>query len=110
MNKKSTSGMQTIVGIITPCDWDENDNVCSVSLSATDDEEYVIENSDRFLDLVQTPIRATGLVKLGKKTHRMINIKKFYKLDYTAIFEQLYPEYSRAIAGPGYNSLETRQR
>ena len=109
MNKKIQSTMQTLVGVITPYDWDENDNVCSVSLSATDDEEYVIENSDRFLDFVQTPIRATGLVKFGKKTHRMINIKKFHTLDYAAIFEHLYPEYSRTIAAPGYNSLETKQ-
>lgn len=102
MNKKIKATMQTLVGVVTPCDWDENDHVCEVSLSATDDEEYVIENSDRFLSMVQQPIRATGIVKNGKKIHRMINIKKFQILDYATLFEQVHPEYSRAITTPGY--------
>ena len=58
--------MKTLVGIVTPYAWDESDQVCEVSLSATDDEEYVIENSGRFLDLLQKPIRAVGMVKSGR--------------------------------------------
>lgn len=98
MNKKMKSTIQTLVGVVTPCDWDENGNVSEVSLSATDDEEYVIENSDRFLDFIQTPIRATGLVKFGKKTHRMINIKKFQPLDCDSSSEHVNSEYPYAIA------------
>ena len=97
MEKDVSAKTQTLVGVVTPCNWDENDNVCGVSLSATDDEEYVIENSDRFLALVQKPIRATGVVKRGKKIHRMIHIKKYQLLDYGTLFEQLHPEYFRAI-------------
>lgn len=81
MKKKLNASMQTLVGIITPSAWDESDQVSEVSLSATDDEEYIIENSERFLDLVQKPIRAVGLVKVGKKVHRAINIKKFELLE-----------------------------
>ena len=97
MDNKISAKTQTLVGVVTPCNWDENDNVCGVSLSATDDEEYVIENSDRFLSLIQKPIRATGVVKSGKNNHRMIHIKKYQLLDYGTLFEQVYPEYSRAI-------------
>ena len=81
MKNKVTSSIQTLVGIVTPFAWDESDRVCEVSLSATDDEEYIIENSERFLDLVQKPIRAVGMVKIGKKVHRAINIKKFELLE-----------------------------
>jgi len=81
MNKKVTASMQTLVGIVTPYAWDESDQVSEVSLSATDDEEYVIENSGRFLDLLQKQIRAVGMVKYGKKIHRAINIKKFELLE-----------------------------
>jgi hypothetical protein len=81
MNKKTKPTMLTLKGIVTASNWDENDQIIEVSLSATDDEEYVIENSKRFLDLTQKPIRATGLVTVGKKIHRMINIKKFELLD-----------------------------
>lgn len=81
MKKKVSPSMQTLIGIVTPCAWDERDRVSEVSLSATDDEEYIIENGGRFLDLVQKQIRAVGLVKSGKKIHRAINIKKFEMLD-----------------------------
>lgn len=84
MKKKINTSMQTLVGIVTPYAWDESDRVTEVSLSATDDEEYIIENSERFLDLVQKSIRAVGCVKSGKKMHRAINIKKFELLENTS--------------------------
>ncbi|GAB6905065.1 conserved hypothetical protein [Desulfosarcina cetonica] len=87
MKKKVTASMQTLAGIVTPSAWDEADRVLEVSLSATDDEEYVIENSERFLDLVQKPIRAVGMVKVGKKVHRAINIKKYELLDSASVEE-----------------------
>ena len=81
MKKKLSATIQTLIGIVTPYAWDESDQVCEVSLSATDDEEYIIENSQGFLDLVQKPIRAVRLVKIGKKVHRAINIKKYELLE-----------------------------
>ncbi len=87
MSKKVKSSMQSLVGIVIPYAWDENDQVCRVSLSATDDEEYIIENGDRFLDVVQKPIRAMGLVKSAKKAHRTIAIKKFEILDGVCVEE-----------------------
>ena len=85
MNKKVTASMQTLVGIVTPYAWDQSDRVSEVSLSATDDEEYVIENSGRFLDLLQKPIRAVGMVTSGKRMHRAIDIKKFQLLESASI-------------------------
>ena len=81
MKKKVSASVQTLVGIVTPFAWDESDRVLEVSLSATDDEEYIIENSERFIDLVQKSIRAVGMVTMGKKIHRAINIKKFELLE-----------------------------
>jgi len=81
MKKKIRASMQTLIGIVTPCAWDEEDQVSEVSLSATDDEEYRIENGNHFLGLAQKPIRAIGLVKSGKKMHRAITIKKFEVVD-----------------------------
>ena len=85
MGKKVTVSMQTLVGIVTPYAWDKSDQVSKVSLSATDDEESIIENSGRFLDLLQKPIRAIGMVSSGKKMHRAINIKKFQLLESASI-------------------------
>jgi hypothetical protein len=83
MKKKVNESTQTLVGIIIPYAWNESDQITDVSLSATDDEEYLIENSARFLDLVHKTIRAVGLVRKGKKIKRTINIKKFDMLDST---------------------------
>ena len=87
MSKEVTASMHTLVGIVTPYAWDESDRVSEVSLSATDDEEYVIENSGRFLDLIQKPIRAVGMVTSGKKIHRAINIKNFQLLESASVNE-----------------------
>jgi hypothetical protein len=87
MKKKIKTSTQTLVGIVTPYAWDESDQVSEVSLSATDDEEYIIENGGRFLDLIQKPIRAIGLVKSGKKIHRAIYIKKFELVDSDTLSE-----------------------
>lgn len=66
---------KTIRGIITPSAWDKNDCVTAVTLSATDDEEYLIENSDEFIDLVQMSIQATGIVGQDKNNLKRILIK-----------------------------------
>lgn len=87
MKNKISASKQTLVGIVTPYSWDESDQVSEVSLSATDDEEYVIENSERFLNLVQKPIRAIGLVKSGKKIHRAIDIKRYELLENLSVAE-----------------------
>ena len=87
MKKKAPASMQTLVGIITPYAWDERDHVSEVSLSATDDEEYIIENGGRFMDLLQKPIRAVGMVKTGRKMHRAINIKQFELLEIASFNE-----------------------
>lgn len=87
MKRPTTASTRTLVGVITPFAWDENDRVTDVSLSATDDKEYVIENGQRFLELVQKPIRATGIIKSGKKFHRAIHIQKFEMLAHTYMAE-----------------------
>jgi hypothetical protein len=74
--KKRHQREETLTGIVTPVEW-ENYQVVEVALSATDDELYMIENGDKFIDLVQTCIQATGLVKRDRKSARSIKIKKF---------------------------------
>ena len=74
--KKRNPTEETLTGIITPVEWD-NYQVIEVALSATDDELYLIENGDKFLDLVQTCIQATGRVTRDRKIIRTIRIKRF---------------------------------
>jgi hypothetical protein len=77
MPKRKNGGIrETLMGIITPIKW-EDDEVTQVALCATDDEEYHIENSDKFFDLIQEFIEATGDVQRTKKSFKSINIKKY---------------------------------
>jgi hypothetical protein len=76
MAKKKNGKSETLTGVITPIQWDD-DQVTEVALFATDDEEYHIENSQKFFDLVQESIEATGSVQRTKKSFRTINIKKY---------------------------------
>lgn len=74
---KNTSENETLIGIVTPVQWDREDKVSAVVLSATDDEEYGIENGEKFFDLVQNRIEAFGSVRRDRKQSRSIFIKRY---------------------------------
>ena len=76
MAKKKNMKSETLTGVVTPIEWD-GDLVTEVALFATDDEEYRIENSYKFFELVQESIEAIGSVQRTKKSFRTINIKKY---------------------------------
>lgn len=76
MAKNKNGKSETLTGVVSPIKWD-GDQVTEVALFATDDEEYRIENSHKFFDLVQESIEATGNVLRTKKSFRTINIKKY---------------------------------
>lgn len=75
--KKLGRDNETLVGIVTPVEWDDDHQVTAVALCATDDEQYLIENGDKFFDLIQTCIEATGRVQRDRKSFRRITIKRF---------------------------------
>ena len=79
--KKTPVSNETLVGIITPVEWDVDDRITAVALSATDDEAYLIENGDKFIDLVQKCIQASGQIKRDRKSSRSITIKRFNIID-----------------------------
>jgi hypothetical protein len=74
---KSPQNSETLVGIVTPIQWGEDDQVTAVALSATDDEAYLIENGEKFIGLVQKCIEASGKVKRDKKAAKSIVIKSY---------------------------------
>ncbi len=76
MTKQKDGSTETLTGVVTAIEWDD-DEVTKVSLFATDDQEYHIENSHKFFELVQNCIEATGRVQRGKKSFRSIHIKKY---------------------------------
>ncbi len=79
--KNKARESETLSGIVTPVQWDENDRVTAVALCATDDEQYLIENSDQFINLIQKSIQATGVVKQQTRRSRSITIRDFCILE-----------------------------
>ena len=79
-NKQNSNG-ETLIGIVTPVQWDRDDRISAVGLSATDDEEYWIENGEKFMGLVQSRIEAVGKVRRDRKQSRSIFIKRFHVIE-----------------------------
>jgi hypothetical protein len=75
-DSRNQEARETIAGVLTPAEWDEDGRVTAVMLSALDDEEYLIENGEKFLDLLHHNVQASGVVKRDRKRFRTINIKK----------------------------------
>ena len=75
---KNNSENETLVGIVTPVQWDQDDRVSAVVLSATDDEAYLIENGEKFLDLISSHIEAVGRIRRDRKQSRSIFIKRYH--------------------------------
>ena len=79
-SKKKSSGNESLTGVVTPVQW-HNDEITAVALCATDDDVYWIENGEKFFDLVQQSIEATGRVTRDKNAHKRINIKRYNIID-----------------------------
>jgi len=75
--RRRPEGRETITGVLTPAGWDGDGNVTAVMLSANDDEEYLIENGAKFIDLVHRNIEADGIVHRDRKSFRTIDIRRF---------------------------------
>jgi hypothetical protein len=84
MKKNRSTSSDTLRGVIIPHEVDDDENVIAVSLSATDDEEYLIENGEKFLDLLQATIEASGVIKREKKRLKSIRIKRYRILSHAA--------------------------
>lgn len=70
----------TIRGVITPCDWEDDETVTSVIISADDEQEYFIDNYNggrKLTKFIHKSIIATGYVRLDDKGHRRITIKQY---------------------------------
>lgn len=70
---------ETLVGMVTPVQWD-GDEITAVALDIFDGV-YRIENGEKFFDLTNQTIEATGHIRRDKKAHKCIVIKRFTLLD-----------------------------
>ena len=65
MRKKKTSDI-AIIGVVTPAAWDEGGGMTGISIQATDEVEYVVEQDNighGLMALVHKRVKADGSIR-----------------------------------------------
>ena len=71
--------MKNVKGVILPADWDSRGNVTAVSISATDEAEYLVENYGRgreLMTMINQEIEASGKI-WGDGISRVIEVTDY---------------------------------
>lgn len=77
----AADGKITITGVITPIDWDDEDNIVAISISTSEEEEYIVEDSplgEELFNLINEYVKVTGFIEedeYGDKTISVVNYK-----------------------------------
>ncbi len=80
MGDKSVVKKATLMGIITAVQWDEDDNVTSISLSTPEEEEYIIKDNsigEELLCYVYQQVKVAGLIEEDEYGEKMINVESY---------------------------------
>ena len=70
-----------IRGIITPCEWNNDESVKSVSISSEDEQEYLVENSVKSRELLKNlrkMVCAVGTRREDKNGRKYLRVKKYW--------------------------------
>lgn len=83
-----------VEGIIIASDWDQKGNVTEIRIQTTQEDEYVIENKDMFMNLTQNAVRAAGVIKIHRNGQKSILIKRCALVENSigADFETVVPQ------------------
>jgi len=69
-----------ISGIVTPCDWAEDETIKEVTLSTNNEEEYLVSNSEKGKDLlkmIRMIVNVNGVVTEDGKGRKTITVKHY---------------------------------
>ena len=76
---------ETIVGYIIPSEWDNEDNVISISIS-TDDDDYLVElnkQGEELFDFLDEDVEATGIIREDKDGTKRIRVTSYEVIEDT---------------------------
>jgi Zn-finger domain-containing protein len=69
--------LQTVIGVVVPVKWAENNHIESVSIQATDDLEYRVAKGDllqRLISLCGSRVKVLGVVE-QRERETLIHVK-----------------------------------
>jgi hypothetical protein len=86
MQRKGEDPLATIAGVIVPADWDRQGNVTGVSISAFDEQEYLVQKQAKGSELIQhvrKDAEVVGWVE-GERGRKKITVKDYRLRQYPA--------------------------
>ena len=70
----------TISGIVIPIDWDDYDDVTSVAIQTSDEDEYIVDKNKKgkeLLDFIGEEVEVTGFVREDEDGNSIIKINEY---------------------------------
>ena len=89
--KKDTDN--SIIGIIVPLDWDDDDNITEIAIQTIDEEEYIIKHNKKgieLMDLIEQEVEVIGTTTENGDGNIIIEISEYSLKEY--IDEDEYKE------------------
>ena len=80
MKKNTAERPITLSGVVTAAKWDIAGRVTAVTISATDEQEYIVSNTpvgEQLLERVQEQVQVVGAVKKNKEGKKQIEVTQF---------------------------------
>jgi len=80
MRKNVTDKPVTLSGVVTAARWDKGEQVTSVTISATDEQEYLVENTSKgreLLELIHEQVQVVGVVKKNSEGKKIICVDRY---------------------------------
>ncbi len=80
MVKRAKGVESTISGIVIPIDWDDYDDVTSVAIQTSDEEEYLVDKNKKgkeLLAFIEEEVEVTGTLIEDEDGNFIIKINEF---------------------------------
>jgi hypothetical protein len=83
MRREGGETRVTVVGIVTPCEWDGEDRIRSFAVHSWDEQQVIIENRGRGRQLermLRRKVRVTGRVTTSEEGRKTMVLDRFETL------------------------------
>jgi len=83
MRKGKIQKEETVTGVVSATEWDDEDNVIAVSI-ITDDDEYMIDSNkmaEELFDFLEEDVEVTGIVETDRDGSKRISVTSYEVLD-----------------------------
>lgn len=80
-NRETREAKTVIEGKMMAAEYEGNGSIMELNILTSDEEEYFIENGEMFMNLAGKNVRASGILREGRRGIKTFHIKKISVLD-----------------------------